>query len=644
MIQPDWGDVEMKFGVGSPKVVFSLLALAVAAAFQAQIGAAGVNKSQAPAYVAPPGNEDLIVQVRRADGDALPGTARIRLTTRQAAAAEVVAEPTQSHRARFSKVPLGPVRLQIVADGFATSDLKVLLEHSDREMRVTIYLRPETRGGPNGEGWIPALSATASSHYAKIVDSLRKGDLKESQQHYGKLRRGALGHPNVQYVAGVVDYRSKDTGMALFHFSQAAYLNPEYEDSARALGGLLYRTGIYGEAYEVFSRLARKHPQEWEPAWQAASAAFLAAQYPEARENAQAAFEHGGAAALKAEALLAFTDAMLKKWPEARAAATTVVTQSKDPGLAATAQDLLVAVGPGDAASDSNRHALAPQRAEAALLSTEDYDPRVPPRLWAPPDVDDSIPTIIQGTPCNAAEVLKLAGLRVAARFEKLSEVAATENIEQAVLDATGRVMPLKHFTVDYLAEAHLMPNGNYAVDEFLTGNTPEPSPTSPPVAHGLAALALVFHPNMQSDFTFDCEGLTPWKGRPAWSIHFTERKDLPARLHAYNASGTFYPAYIRGRGFVDQALGELLHMETDLEDSIPQLRLEEEHLVVDYAPVTFRSVAEPFYLPSEAELYVHFRGHLYRIREDFKKYLRFDVATRQDIKAPKEKEKPPEP
>ena len=594
----------------SAKAALLLLGLAFASTFPLRVAHAGVKKSQAPAYVAPLGNEDLTVQILRADGNSLRETATIRLARGQVVVSELLAGPRQRHRLLFSKVPLGPLRLQIIANGFATADLKLLLDHPDREMRVTVYLRPETRPGPGGESWIPILSAAASSHYADAVDSLRRGDLQESLQYFGKLRRAEFGHPNVQYFAGVMAYRSRDTGMAVFHFSQAAYLNPQNEDSARALAGLLYRSGIYGEAYEEFSRLARKHPQDWQLAWAAASAALLSARYSEARE-----------------------------------AAATVATQAKDPDLTGVAKILLAAVGPEDATGASDPQTFAPEQAEAGLFSADDFDPRVPSRLWAPPDVDGAMPAMVRGTSCNAAEVLSLAGRRVLSRFEELSDVGAKDHIEQAVLDAAGKVVPVGHFTADYLPEAILLPNGTYAVDEFLAGAIPEPSPASS-VAQGRAGLALIFEPAMQPDFTFECEGLTQWKDRPAWSVYFTQRKDRPARLHAHNNSGRIYPAYIRGRGFVDQASGELLHIETDLVNPIPELRLEEEHLVVEYMPVTFENVAVPFYLPSEAQLYVHIRGHLYRIREDFKDYVRFAVATHQEIKGPREQaqEKEPEP
>lgn len=635
----------MRFRVGITWTGVSLAGLLVASALTLQAAATSVDKSRSQAYVAPPGNEDLIVEIRQADGDSLPGNAKIRLTTRQASEAEITAIPQQRHRGRFSKVPLGPIHLQVLSDGFVTADLRLLLEHPDQELRVTIYLRPTARSGPGGEGWLPALSPAASSHYTKILDSLRKGNLKDSQQQYTKLRKASLGHPTVQYLAGVVDFKSQETGMALFHFSQAAYLNPEYEDSTRALGELLYHKGIYPEAYQVFLTLVKKHPEDWESAWQAASAAFRAAQYPEARENAQAASKHGVKQAGKAQLLLAVTDALLKKWAEAREAATALVSDAGDPELAATAKELLAAVGPPDASSDDRRHALPPDRVEAALLSTAAFEPKLPPRMWAPPDVDDSMPSLFRGeSSCNSAEVLQRAGERVSTRFEELRQIAATEHIEQSVLDASGKVMPLKHFTVDYLADVRPMANNTYAVDEFQGGLLPEPSATSPPVAHGLAALALVFYPPMQSDFVFRCEGLTQWNTHPAWSIYFTQRKDVPDRLHSYNASGTFYPAYLRGRGIVDEATGELLHMETDLENTIPQLRLEEEHLVVDYKPVTFKDVPQPVFLPAYGELYAHIYGRLYRVRHSFEKYLRFNVATKQEIKAPKQAAPSPEP
>ena len=628
----------MNIGVGRVAGLAGLLGLCVCLSLPAQATPAGADKTWAPTYVAPPGQEDLIIQVRRADGEALEGTAKISLTTRQAAAAEVVATPQQQHRARFKKVPLGPIRLQIASEGFVTANLNVLLDHADREMRLTIYLRPDVKSGPGAVSWIPALSAASSSNYTKILDSLRKGDWKESQKHYAKLRRATLAHPHVQYIAGLVDYRADETGMALFHFSQAAYLNPEYEESARALAGLFYHTGIYGDAYEVFSKIARKHPDEWEPAWEAASAAFHAARYQEAREFAAAASQRGGATAARAEVLLAMSFALTKQWSEAHDAATTYLSHGTDPALTAVAKDLLTAVGPIDAPPGGGHpEALPPERAAAAILSSESFEPRVPPRTWAPPDVDDGTPTMIAGPSCNLPEVLSAAGKHVADRFAQLAEVGATQRIEQAAMDIGGRVMPLHHFTVDYIADVHPMPDGNYAVDEYHGGISPVVSSSSPPVAHGVAALALILNPALQGDFTFQCEGLTMWNDHPAWSLHFTELRDRPARLHSYNDSGRIYPIYLRGRGLVDQATGELLRVEADIQDPVVALRLEEEHMVVDYMPVTFRGVDTPFYLPKNAELFIHFHGHLYRIKEDFDKYIRFTVNTKQVIRGPKE-------
>jgi len=584
-------------------------------------------------YVAPPGQEDLIVQVSRADGDQLDVSAKISLSTRQAAAAEVVATPQQHHRARFAKVPLGPARLKVTAAGYVTADLNVLLDRPEREMRVTIYLRPD---GRTEASWTPALSASASSAYAKIVDSLRKGNTKEAEKYYAKLRKNLYGHPHVQYLAGLVDYHTKDLGLAVFHFSQAAYLNPEYEDSARALGGLFYHTGIYSDAYEIFSQLAKQHPEDGEFAWQAASAAFHAARYNDASTFAAQAAQQGGQTAGRAEILLALSDALTKKWTDAHRAANSYIAHGTDPALLLVAKDLINAMGPAESGGHA---ALPPERAEVAVLSSDTFDPKIPSRLWAPPDVDDQPPALIAGATCNLPQVLAAAGARVEERFSKLDEIGATQRIEQAAMDVTGKVMPLHHFTVDYLVDVHPMPGGNFAVDEFHGGIAPTPSPSNPPVPHGLSGLALVFNPAMQSDFTFECEGLTMWKGRPSWSVHFTELKDRPARLRAWNDAGRIFPVYVRGRGMVDQQTGEILRVETDIMDGVPELRLEEEHMVVDYAPVSFTGVDEQFYLPSEGEAFIHYHGRLYRIREDFNKYIRFTVDTKQEVRAPKGKD-----
>ena len=623
----------MAAGIAIRKAPVLFLGLAIAAVFQTQARAAGVNESHVPAYVAPSGTGDLIMRVLRADGDALKGPAKIHLATGQGLTAEGVTDSKQRHEAQFRGIPLGFVRLRIEADGCATADLKLLLEHPERETRVTVYLRTEAQGQPGVEGWLPALSANASEHVLKSVDFLGRGDLEKSRRQFRKLHRADVGDSNLQDLAAVLDYRKGNIGMALFHFSQAAYLNPENEDLARALAELLYRTGIYSAAYEELSRLEQKHPQDWELGWEAASAAFLSDQYYIARQSAQAAYDRGGAAALPAEYLVAFADALQGKWPEARVAATTVATQSSDAALRSAAKDLLGAEG-GDTTGGSDRGALARERAEPGLFSAGYFEPRVPPRLWAPPDVDASMPRTIQSPPCNTAEVLNLAGQRVVTRFEQLGEVTARVQIEQALLGVTGRVTPFGHFTADYLPDVIVESNGSYTVAEFFAAVIPDPSPESG-VDQGHAGLAKIFAPSVQPDFSYECEGLTLWKDRRAWSISFTQRKDRPTHLNAYSYTGRVLPAYIRGRGFVDQSSGELLHVETDLRNPIPELQLEEEHLVVEYKAVKFKSATEPYYLPSQAELYLNVGGGLYRVREDFTEYVRFAVDTRQEIKKP---------
>ena len=576
-----------------------LLGLSVAATIAPQTSRADAGKIQAAAYVVPPGRTDLAVRVLRVDGDPLRGIVKFRLTTGSGTAAEAVAEPGHRLEVRFRGIPLGLSHLQIASIGLATANLKFMLEYPGRETRLTVYLRSDSEGPSGGGEGIPELSARSSLHFTQSLDYLRRGELEKSRQQFRKLSEADLGDPNLQYFAGVLDFRSGSTGMALLHFSQAVYLNPEGRDSRRALAGLLYSVGCYAEAYEEYSRLAVQLPEDWAVAWQAASAAFLSAQYP-----------------------------------GARAAAATVVARSTDPAVTASASALLRAVDTARTTGIDDHHELSLGRREAGVYPAGDFDPPVPLRFWAPPDVDGAMPKMVQGSPCNVAAVLNLAGRRVLARLDQLGEVAAKDHIDQAAMDPAGRSTSLGSFIADYLPNVLPQADGNYAVEEFLGGVIPDPSPGLA-VAQGRASLALVFQPAMQAEFSFRCEGLTLWKDRPAWSIYFTQRRERPSRLGAHSYSGRSYPAYIRGRALLDQASGEVLHMETDLEDPIPELRLDEEHLVVDYTPVKFQSADQPYYLPSEAVLYVNLRGRLYRVREDFKEYVRFAVSTHQEMKQP---------
>jgi len=153
----------------------------------------------------------------------------------------------------------------------------------------------------------------------------------------------------------------------------------------------------------------------------------------------------------------------------------------------------------------------------------------------------------------------------------------------------------------------------------------------------GLVAFALVFHPYFVGDFEMACEGLGEWHGQPAWQVHFQQRPDKPARMHVFRVGGGLYPVKLKGRAWVSADTYQVVRLELDLIEPIPKIRLEAEHLAIEYRPVQFARRNPELWLPGSADLYMDFRGRRYHHRHSFSDFLLFSVDATQQIQAPKE-------
>jgi hypothetical protein len=64
----------------------------------------------------------------------------------------------------------------------------------------------------------------------------------------------------------------------------------------------------------------------------------------------------------------------------------------------------------------------------------------------------------------------------------------------------------------------------------------------------------------------------------------------------------------------------------------MPEIDLQAEHVVADYAPVQLHKKSMEFWLPQSAEVYMHFRGQRYYRKHTFDKYMLFSVDANDKI------------
>ena len=258
------------------------------------------------------------------------------------------------------------------------------------------------------------------------------------------------------------------------------------------------------------------------------------------------------------------------------------------------------------------------------------------PVLWPPSNVDSDQPPVVSGIPCPLEKVLKGTRQRMTELLENVDRFTATEVVDYAEIGKDGRATRSLKYNFDYLAVFSLARDGDLRFEESRTqigkGNTPLPIRTV-----GLAVGAAVFHPLRVDDFEITCEGLGRWHAKLAWQLRFEQRTDRPPRFQAVFSDGKWYDVKLKGRAWVSPESSQIQHIDFDLLEAIQPIRLQIEHLSVDYSAVDFPKRRIQLWLPQSASFYIDINGHRSLNRDQLSNYVLFDVDTNQQIHLPRE-------
>ncbi len=258
-----------------------------------------------------------------------------------------------------------------------------------------------------------------------------------------------------------------------------------------------------------------------------------------------------------------------------------------------------------------------------------------PPRMKEIRDVDVALPPVDPDKDCDLSNVLRRAGRRASELVDTLQEFTASERVEHREADKAGNWRAPEVVTFEYLAELEDTHNGMLMVDERRNGTT-SPSVFPAKLADiGLPAMVFVFHPYFVNDFDMRCEGLGQWEGKPAWQIYFQQRQDRAPRLRAYHVQDRGYLVKLKGRAWIAADSFQVVHLETDLIEPISKIRLNAEHLSIDYDPVQFKKRGVELWLPNTADVYMDFQGHVFYRRHSFSNFLLFGVDVSQRVTEP---------
>jgi VWFA-related protein len=285
---------------------------------------------------------------------------------------------------------------------------------------------------------------------------------------------------------------------------------------------------------------------------------------------------------------------------------------------------------PGAKANESTAEASAPDETPVVKL------PKPKGLLWSPPNIDAKIHSSSGAAACSLDAVLVKAADRSIELIENLQNFAAREEIEYRNYGISG----LSEFadgaaSFDYTATLATQ-NGALSVQE--SRQPTQPNMKLPQESHdvGLPEMALIFLPEIHSDYDMKCEGAANRNGRSAWVISFRQRQDRPDQTAVFNTAQGSVAAPMRGRAWIDQNTGVVIHMDIALLHEIPAANIREWSLSIDYAPVRFRSKNVVVWLPQSAYTYAAlFDIHRTVSSHTFSNFFLFSVQTTQEVTHP---------
>jgi hypothetical protein len=256
---------------------------------------------------------------------------------------------------------------------------------------------------------------------------------------------------------------------------------------------------------------------------------------------------------------------------------------------------------------------------------------------WAPPDIDDVKPETSPGASCDLPTLLEQAGARVRELVSNIEKFAATEMLEHERVNLIGIPIERESRRYEYVASIEEARPGSLFIDEHRSGVYGRDLFPAQISTRGLPALALVFHPYHRPEFEYICEGSGDWQGMPVWIVHFRQRADRERRMRDYRINQQSHPVSLKGRAWIAAKSFQILRIESDLVEPVPEIRLFRDHLAVDYAPVRFQKQNTELWLPQFAEWYLDLAGKKYHRRHQFTNFLLFSVDEKQRINQPRE-------
>ena len=534
----------------------------------------------------------------------------------------------------FGDLPVGHYEVEVNAVGYrtATKEFQALSTFTPINLEIVLEKDPTAVQLNVTEG-MPKKARNETKHG---VSALKSGKWDEANKRLGAAYKLVPENSDVNFLLGYLYFQKKDFGRAADFLGSATNLSPHNVQALTLLGRVSLQQENYAAAVSNLEKAILADSDYW-VAHDLLAASYLKQQkFDKARDEAQLAITKGKGGATASQLVLGQALVNLGQRQEGiQALKDFVVASPKNPSVpqvkALIAQLEAASIPANESTSTVSLPVPTVTGVDPLIAAAE---PTFSVRPWQPPAIDLNKPSVAANVSCPA-DMIELTGKRVEEFVEDVSRIAAIEHLLHEQLDEMGDAITKETRTFNYVASFTESKQGSIAVDEYRQehlGLADFPDQIS---SSGFATLALVFHPKMRDSFEMVCEGLGDLRGQSTWMVHFKQREDRPAQMHDYRVGGELYSLKLKGRAWISADKFQIVRMESELVNPVPQVRLAGEHQVVEYGPVPFAKKKVQLWLPQSAEIYLDFRRHRYYRKHSFDHYMLFAVDADEKRKEP---------
>jgi Flp pilus assembly protein TadD len=576
---------------------------------------------------------DVEIRVRGPHGDPLHFPAMVRLYS-LTSGYNVTSSTLGAYTAHFYAVLTGDYEVEVTSTGYSKTTEHLSLAGSSVPISVDIYLQPlseDTHGAelPGGVVMTPQLR----SQVLKGIQALDKKQFELARQILSKASQKAPGNPDIIYFLGIAELGLFHPDLARDDFQRAISLNPKHQLALVSLGECELRNNGPAEAVVYLEKAVALGTTDWRPHFELAFAYSKVNRLTEAETEALLAVSIAKTNGTCATFLLAQIQFSKGERAAAQRSLQSLIANFPSDPIASQAKTMLAR------SENDGQKADALANPDLPLIAPDSVLGSITERPWAPPDIDGPARDSLPEANCATAPILDGAFHRAKSELLDFEKFTATEHIEHQEVDRYGFSGPAKTRDFSYVVSVHHLGDGAFYLEEFrLGGNDVSAFPTSL-ASVGLIGLGLsVLQPATREHFQYSCEGRTTLRGQSAWQLRFEQKRDTKAGdVRVWRRNGKIYDIPIKGRIWISSHTFAVLRVETDLRESITELELSKDHLLVDYGPVNFPAQNVHLWLPLHVDMYMLLHGKRYHHRHYFNDYLLFNVDTTPAIGKSKE-------